>query len=188
MNVKESILASGMTLLKEKGIAALTQPKVAKAAGIKQSHLTYYFPTRADLLLAIAEESIRTTMADLALRLEKQPRRDALAATFAEVMVTGIPPRVIIGLIVAADADPKIRTALRNLIKQVRVRIQGLLSKAGLATDTESALLFHATVVGLAVMHQAQMNANSARDVRDGVAAMLRLLALNDPQHAMRIS
>ena len=32
MNVKDSILAAGVMLLKDKGIAALTQPQVARAA------------------------------------------------------------------------------------------------------------------------------------------------------------
>ena len=33
-----------VTLLHEQGLAALTQPRIAKAAGVSQSHLTYYFP------------------------------------------------------------------------------------------------------------------------------------------------
>ena len=40
VNVKEAILVAGQELLRESGVAALTQPKVARAAGIKQSHLT----------------------------------------------------------------------------------------------------------------------------------------------------
>lgn len=176
MNIRDSILAAGVTLLKEQGIATLTQPQVAKAAGIKQSHLTYYFPTRAELLLGIAEESIGATIADLAVRLGEKPRHATLAATVAEVMIAGIPPRAMIGLIVAADADPEIRKPLRKLIKHVRGQVQALLAKAGLSASADAALLFHAVVVGLAVMHQARMNSESAREVRDGVAAMLELL------------
>jgi AcrR family transcriptional regulator len=178
LNVKDSILAAGVTLLKEKGIAALTQPQVAKAAGIKQSHLTYYFPTRTDLLLAIAELTISTAMSDIAARLAEKPERATLAATLAEIMITGLPPRVVIGLIVAADAEPEIRQPLRELISHVRAHVQTLLAKAGLAASADTALLFHATVVGLAVMHQARMNPESVREVNDGVAAMLQLLAL----------
>lgn len=79
MNVKDSILIAGMTLLKEKGIAALTQPQVAKAAGVKQSHLTYYFPTRTDLLLGIAEHTITKAMADVSARLAEKPECATLA-------------------------------------------------------------------------------------------------------------
>lgn len=177
-NVKASILIAGETLLKEKGIAALTQPKVARAAGIKQSHLTYYFPTRAKLLLGIAEHTVSAAMARIAQCLADNPRRDTLATTVSEIMIAGLPPRVVIGLIVAADAEPGIREPLCELIRDVRARIQSLLVTAGLAASADAALLFHATVVGLAVMHQARMSPESAEEVGSGVAAMLQLLAL----------
>ena len=178
MSVKDSILNAGVLLLKEKGIAALTQPQVAKAAGVKQSHLTYYFPTRTTLLLAIAEQTISTAMSDIAAHLAEKPESKTLAATLSEIMITGLPPRVIIGLIVAADAEPEIRQSLRDLINDARAHIQALLVKAGLAASSDAALLFHATVVGLAVMHQARMSPESSREIHNGVAAMLQLLAL----------
>ena len=178
MNVKDSILNAGMALLKEKGIAALTQPQVAKAAGVKQSHLTYYFPTRTKLLLAIAELTISAAMTDIAASLAEKPERETLAATLSKIMITGLPPRAVIGLIVAADAEPEIRQSLRELISHVRTQVQALLIKAGLAASADTTLLFHAAVVGLAVMHQARMSPESASEVHDGVAAMLQLLAL----------
>ena len=177
MNVRDSILAAGVGLLKDKGIAALTQPQVARAAGIKQSHLTYYFPTRADLLLGIAEQSIGRTMEDISARVDENPDQATLASTFTDVMISGVPPRVMIGLIVAADADSEIRKPLRKLIKHVRAQVHMLLTKSGLASNPEAAMLFHAAVVGLGVMHQARMNPQSANEVRHGIAAMLRLLA-----------
>jgi len=178
VNVKDSILNAGMALLKEKGIAALTQPQVAKAAGVKQSHLTYYFPTRTKLLLAIAELTISAAMTDIAASLAEKPERETLAATLSKIMITGLPPRAVIGLIVAADAEPEIRQSLRELISHVRTQVQALLIKAGLAASADTTLLFHAAVVGLAVMHQARMSPESASEVHDGVAAMLQLLAL----------
>lgn len=177
MSIKDSILAAGVELLNEKGIAALTQPQVARAAGIKQSHLTYYFPTRADLLLAIAEHVIASLMSDLSERFVANPEPEALADVIVARMIEGIPPRVIIGLIVAADAEPDIRQPLRNLIHFVRSQIQMLLSKVGLDDSPQSALMFHATIVGLAIMHQARMNTESEQEIREGLAAMMKILA-----------
>lgn len=177
-NVKEAILVAGQELLRESGVAALTQPKVARAAGIKQSHLTYYFPTRAKLLLGIAEYTANAAMAHVAERLAAKPERATLAGMVSEIMINGLPPRVVIGLIVAADAEPGIRDSLRELVSNVRARLQSLLAAAGLAASADAALLFHATVVGLAVMHQARMTPASAAEVDNGVASMLKLLAL----------
>ncbi len=178
VNVKEAILVAGQELFRESGVAALTQPKVARAAGIKQSHLTYYFPTRAKLLLGIAEYTASEAMAHVAERLAAKPERATLAGMVSEIMINGLPPRVVIGLIVAADAEPGIRDSLRELVSNVRARLQSLLAAAGLAASADAALLFHATVVGLAVMHQARMSPASAAEVDNGVASMLKLLAL----------
>src|SRR5580658_8358896 len=51
---RKEILDAGIALLREQGLAGLTQPRVAAMTGLRQSHLTYYYPTRADLLAAVA--------------------------------------------------------------------------------------------------------------------------------------
>jgi AcrR family transcriptional regulator len=164
-------------LLREKGVTALTQPQIALAANIKQSHLTYYFPTRSNLLLAIAEYTMSALMDNVAAQLQAKPQGKTLADAIAGIMIDGFPPRVFIGLIVAADSDPDIRKLLRKLIRHVREMIQRLLQQAGIAADDEAARLFHATIVGLAVMHQARLSKESANEVRNGVATLIRVLA-----------
>jgi hypothetical protein len=82
----------------------------------------------------------------------------------------------MLGLIVAADADPALRAPLRRLVRQIRARIRALLERSGVASGREAALLFHATVVGLAVMHEARRTADSANDVRIGIARALELI------------
>lgn len=177
MTVRQSILDAGVALLKDKGVAALTQPQVARAAGIKQSHLTYYYPTCADLLLAIAEYSIAATLERFAERLAGHPAPATVAGQIAEVMIDGLPPRLIVGLIVAADAEPKIRCALTGFIAHVRARLQQLLAAAGVAADSETTLLAHATLVGLSIMHQARLSDESESEVRCGIAALMQRLA-----------
>jgi AcrR family transcriptional regulator len=176
MGIKEDILSAGSTLLREKGVTALTQPQIAQAANIKQSHLTYYFPTRANLLLAIAEFTIFSAMDNVAVQLQAKPQGKTLADAVSKVMIDGFPPRVFIGLIVAADSDPDIRKLLRKLIRHVRAAMQHLLQEAGIAADDDAARLFHATVIGLAVMHLARLNKESANEVRDGVTTLIRVL------------
>jgi AcrR family transcriptional regulator len=186
LDVRQSILQAGVALLKEHGIATLTQPKVAKAAGVKQSHLTYYFPRRSDLLLGIAQHSIENVMLDLSARLERGPSPEELVRTVATAVVEGVPPRIMIGLIVAADADPALRRPLRKLIKHVRLRIRGILDQAGASAGGHAALLFHATVVGLAVMHHARRTDESAHEIEHGIAAMLGLLGLASKKRSRR--
>jgi AcrR family transcriptional regulator len=185
MGIKEDILNAGSMLLREKGVTALTQPQVAQAANIKQSHLTYYFPKRADLLLAIAEFTIFSQIDNVAVQLQKKPQRETLADAVSKIMINGFPPRVFIGLIVAADSDPDIRKLLRKLVRHVRTAMQHLLQEAGIAADDEAARLFHATVIGLAVMHQARLNKESANEVRDGIATLIRVLTPKPAKRAL---
>jgi AcrR family transcriptional regulator len=185
MGIKEDILIAGSTLLREKGVTALTQPQIAQAANIKQSHLTYYFPKRANLLLAIAEFTMTTLMDSVAVQLQTKPQGRTLASIVGDIMTKGFPPRVFIGLIVAADSDPDIRKLLRKLIRHVRAAIQRLLEQAGIAADEEATLLFHATIVGLAVMHHARQSKESATEVREGIDLMTRLLT---PKRTKRVT
>jgi len=180
VDVRAAILQAGSALLKERGIAALTQPKVAKLAGVKQSHLTYYFPKRPDLLLGIAAHTIDGLMADLSARLETAAPQSAIAETLGDAMIDGIPPRIMLGLIVAADEEPHLRSSLGSLIGSVRARVRALLERTGVPDSGRAALLLHATVVGLAVMHQAQRTPASAEDIRNGIAGIFRLLGAGD--------
>lgn len=185
MGIKEDILIAGSTLLREKGVTALTQPQIAQAANIKQSHLTYYFPKRANLLFAIAEFTMTTLMDNVAAQLQTKPQGQTLAEAVTKIMTDGFPPRVFLGLIVAADSDPDIRKLLRKLIRHVRASIQRLLEQAGLAADEESTLIFHATIIGLAVMHQARLSRESTGEVRDGISLMIRILT---PRRTRRVT
>lgn len=55
--VRQRILSAALDLVEQEGVDALTQPRVAKAAGVRQSHLTYYFPRKPDLLVALLQAS-----------------------------------------------------------------------------------------------------------------------------------
>ena len=57
ISTRQRILDAAIRIARKSGIKALTQPRVAAAAGVRQSHLTYYFPRKADLLAAVLEAS-----------------------------------------------------------------------------------------------------------------------------------
>lgn len=54
---RRRILDAALEIVRKDGLRALTQTRVASAAGLRQSHLTYYFPRKADLLAATLEAS-----------------------------------------------------------------------------------------------------------------------------------
>jgi AcrR family transcriptional regulator len=57
ISTRERILNAAIQIATKNGIKSLTQPRVAKQAGVTQSLLTYYFPRKTDLLTAVLEAS-----------------------------------------------------------------------------------------------------------------------------------
>lgn len=172
-NVKLDILEAGVRLLYSQGIASLTQPRIAREAGVRQSHLTYYFPTRNAMILAIADYSIEK------LLNESPPPDDASDAVdrMADHILNSPQLRVMQGLLVAADADPELRALLSDFIARSRDRIALVLQRHKLPHSEMYALLFHAALMGLGTMNLARQSPTSERELRTGLAAMFKLFA-----------
>lgn len=159
--VRERILDAALSLLAEGGAHELTQPRVARAAGVRQSHLTYYFPTRGELLQEVARYSIEKLAGQLA---HSEPRSlpEAIAAGAADKRRS----RIMLGLVAAADRDPKIKRRMRKFVAELRTRMTPVLDAAGLATDPESVAFFHSVIVGCAVLQIARDNAESRAEAK----------------------
>jgi AcrR family transcriptional regulator len=156
---RESLLEAAIAAVREGGYAALTQPKVAARAGMSQSHLTYYFPTRSDLVQAVAERIVRTQLARVDTQAVPLSREAALKNVTALVTATET-TRVFMALVLAADAEPSASAPLGELVSGMRQRVTYLL--AALSGDTGSpervsshaddGRLFHAAVVGATIL------------------------------------
>ena len=161
MHVRDRILEAALRLLAGAGAHELTQPKVAKAAGVRQSHLTYYFPTRGELLQVVARYSIGKLAGELA-HARKASLADSIAAAAADKRRS----RVMLGLVTAADRDPAIRRRMRKFIGELRANMAPLLGAGGLQTDPESVAFFHCCVIGCAVLQLARDNVEARTEAR----------------------
>lgn len=178
-DVKSRILAAALTLLHERGFAELTQPKVAKAAGVRQSHLTYYFPTRNQLLLAVAKhtlESLSGQMLDSGRRGSLRNLED-IAAAFAKIVTNTKRGRVLLGIVIACDNDPKIREAFTHFIVEIRQSMALLLETLGMQSDRDAVAAFHAHAIGLVVLNLARDNDESRDEAHRLMLNILRPLA-----------
>jgi len=168
MDVRERILDAALELLAQGGAQELTQPRVARAAGVRQSHLTYYFPTRGDLLQAVAHRSI-DALADSLLRSAEAGGlgAGAFADAFAQAIADKGRTRTMLALVATADRDPAVRQKLRRFIDEVRARIGAVANAAGLATDASGIAFLHTLIVGAAVLHLARDNAAGRAEARE---------------------
>jgi len=183
-DVRKRILDTAYDLLAEHGAAYLTQPHVSRAAGVRQSHLTYYFPRRSDLLVALARHS----MEFLANPLIPEARRAAVGPVLGEVFLQALTDRrrvrAILGLIAAADEDPGVRDALRDLVHRVRERISELFVSLGLPGEPDTIAVVHTFIVGAGVLHHARAD----DEARAEVQVTMRFLAdwLSQPRRGKR--
>lgn len=164
-DVRQRILEAASALLAEHGFMEVSQPKVAKAAGVRQSHLTYYFPTRGDLLKGVAIhsiESVLNAMAGSAGAGKVTP--EAFAQIAAETLSDKRRARVMLGLIVSSDEDREIKQFLRDFIVRVRAAFAGIAAALGREPDAASIAAMHMLFVGATILNVARDDANSRRE------------------------
>jgi AcrR family transcriptional regulator len=181
------ILDTALALLNQLGYDKLTQPQVAKAAGITQGHLTYYFPTRSNLLLAVAEHSLRSSMSQFLERSAKAGANPDMAATMVrQALLDKARTRTILGLVIASDSDREIKKPLREMVKHARSLAAALLGAAGSNATPQQATLLHACLVGLSVVTFAMDSPKSDRELGDAAGCLLALMVKGNAQKERR--
>jgi AcrR family transcriptional regulator len=161
VDVRTRILQAALGLLAEG--RELTQPRVARAAGVRQSHLTYYFPTVTDLLQAVARHSFES----LGRELGGKGARGIAAATLDKRRV-----RLMLSLVLQADRDASLKPRMRAFVEEIRSRIGPLIGVQG-----DDLAFLHTVVVGAAVLQLARDNAEARREARSVIDKAARCVA-----------
>ena len=185
IDVRTRVLEAALELLGDHGVAKLTQPNVAKAAGVRQSHLTYYFPTRSDLLKATALHSIEAMIEMLtAQAAEGKLSPDMLAQIAGDMVADKRRARIFLGLVVASDSDRDIKGFLRDFVARVRASVARVAQMLGREADPENIALFHTLIVGAAILRLACDNAESKREGAAMARIAVEQLLLGKPPSA----
>lgn len=165
MKTKQKILNAALQVLMDSGFAALTQTRVAEAAGVGQGHLTYHFPTRSDLLKAVVDES-KTRMASLREGPEGPITLDDLREILIGYGLSPHFPRLMLALTVAADEDPSLCEWFAQTDRDTRQHFRCLLQNAGLAVEENALHTLRATVIGACLIHLQQNTLASEHTLR----------------------
>ncbi|HET6606172.1 MAG TPA: TetR/AcrR family transcriptional regulator [Rhodopila sp.] len=173
---RQDIIKAGLETLGEVGYAGFTQPRIAAKVGLRQSHLTYYFPTRADLLTAVAQAAIKAQLGVVETAL-RGGSLEAVATAVAGLTARHETTRILIALAQAADEEPRVRTLFRQLSDGIVQRIGQFLKTLTPTAPETNARLLHAVTVGLAVIGLATDRPDGARDAAAVLKAALNMLA-----------
>lgn len=189
---REKILAAATELLLTEGFHALTQHAVATRAGIRQSHLTYYFPTRNDLLRATAQYGVETLLAPLGALVAtvRQPPGSAGGVPTVEQFRQLLTPektdrqwfRLLVGLLVASDEDPGISQWLQEFDARVISILGAGFAAVGTPVSTEQLHFLRCAFTGaLHLDMQAPTDESFQRVVRTVEMALDAILTSQPP-------
>lgn len=127
--VKDRILDAALRIVEEQGVKALTQPRVAAAAGVRQSHLTYYFPRKADLFVALLQASHDRA---------KKPRRkeglesvDDLLRALNALMFDRARMRFFLGIVLETSEEADLRAILDEHARALTRRVAAAFGRDG---------------------------------------------------------
>ncbi len=163
--VPQRLLNAALDLVRREGLQGLSQARVAAAAGVRQSHLTYYFPTRQDLLKALVRAVHAERIAALsaatpaAAGAQADETREFLARRIREPLLA----RLLLAIAYAAEEDRSLRRWLSRFDSEAMDRLRELFARLRAVPSDEELALFHACLVGAAVQG-AQIGTRAAAD------------------------
>jgi AcrR family transcriptional regulator len=128
-SVKQRILDAALNIVEEQGIKALTQPRIAKTAGVRQSHLTYYFPRKADLFTALLQASHDRASKRRKLR-SKTEDFDEVMRSLQILMFDRHRMRFFLGIVLEASEEPALRTTVAEHARRLAERVAPLFGKS----------------------------------------------------------
>jgi AcrR family transcriptional regulator len=149
-DVRTRIVKAALTLLRREGERGLGQVRVAREAGVPQGHLTYYFPRKADLVAAVANEfneDMAARVQELMSQLDERTTPLEAAVRFVTEHIRDRERvRAMLGLLTATEQDPELRAGLLAPLAGGRPLIAGLM---GCEPDDPLVDLAQAAVWGL---------------------------------------
>jgi AcrR family transcriptional regulator len=157
---RKNILEAGIALLREHGLAGLTQPRVAAKTGLRQSHLTYYYPTRADLWAAVARVAMEAQLGGARALFKGISSTEQGADRLAAFTVRHENTRVLAALNQAADEEPAVRAVYNEMLSGYMAEFGTLFAGLKLTPSKAGIDLLHALLVGLSIIDLATARQN----------------------------
>jgi AcrR family transcriptional regulator len=170
MDARTKILEAALGLLAKGGAQELTQPRIARAAGVRQSHLTYYFPTIHNLLEEVAKYTLDSMTAEIAQHAPAEKPLsllDAAIATSADKRRM----RMVLALVTTVDRESKMKPRMREFLKEIRQGLTRMAKAGGLEGTPDQVAFLHAVVVGQGMLQLARDN----EDARDEARRILKM-------------
>lgn len=151
----DKILKSAITVIQTEGLKKMSQAHVASVAGLRQSHLTYYFPKRKDLLKALVHtihDEVKQSMYRMSKSLTSSPSSIYSAREFfVESVLEPTLAKLMLALMNLAEEDPSLQQWIVGFDNELIAQLRDLFAKLGMAPSDDALCLLHSSFVGVAV-------------------------------------
>ena len=153
--VTDRILKSAITVIQTEGLKKMSQAHVASVAGLRQSHLTYYFPTRKDLLKALVQtihDELKQSIYMMSMTLTSSPSSMHNAREFfVDSVLEPTLAKLMLALMNLAEEDPSLQQWIVGFDNELIAQLRDLFSKLGLTPSDHELSLLHSSFVGVAI-------------------------------------
>jgi AcrR family transcriptional regulator len=189
--VRERILRATLELIASGGVAAVTNRRVAAAAGVSLGSLTYHFASQAQLLresllLYVEEETARRERIAHELANEK-PGVERVAEAVAQIAAapSDIPHQIAeLELHLHAARDPELRDASQRCFQAHEQIAAAALAALGIPNGDRHAPTVVALMTGLAVRRLAG-GGHDAHGTSEALLALVRGLDPSDERSGL---
>jgi AcrR family transcriptional regulator len=178
---RQQIVNAGLAILREDGLPGLTQPRICARTGLRQSHLTYYYPTRLDLLTAVTRAAIERRRRAAQATAAGINSIDEAAAQIAAFVAQHENTRVLLALMQAVDQYPTLRALYAEMTNDMLDTIESLFVTLGVAQTRANIDLLHALVVGLSVVELATGRDEDQGRARAALATAFHMFTAQQP-------
>jgi AcrR family transcriptional regulator len=163
LDVRSRLLQAADEILIGEGIQALTQTRVAEAAGVRQSHLTYYFETRSALIRSIIEYTASSLVGQFTD--DARDGRVGLPELRRRIMESLSDRRVarrMMSILVSIDEDPSLMAVLDEIENRHCTSMAQTIRRLGVELSDQDVMLLHSSLIGI-LMRYCNRNSKAAR-------------------------
>jgi len=184
--VRERIICAALELARTVGLESMSQAKVAARAGVRQSHLTYYFPTRLDLIKGM-HEAIRAQLIVegrdvVSAHVKGQGASLESLKSYIRLEATNHHrARMLLSLALAASQDETFNAQMRQFDLELVEHLRFMFREVGVELPAGYAELLHVYLFGSGA-RRALLGDDHVNDcTEDGLELMLALLQRASP-------
>lgn len=182
-DARDRILDAALRVLEKHGSRGFRQARIAEEAGLRQSHLTYYFPTRAALAEAVVArlvESQRAAMQHVLAEASDEPLLNRLLRAMKTAVTDTRRTRLLLALLL--EVEEEAAGVARKIRETQRAQREGLEALLGRGEGDPNVALVLAALRGIALD---QLVAPRSREEID---ALFRALAQLLEERAPRLA